>query len=508
MDPSERAPLAKQIQQIAHEDQPYINIFNSKELWAFDSTWTSLSETDLLMLSTTNYHDSWKDLSHPSETNIAYAHPYELVYFSPFVIFSDSIARQYTNPIYPGLYERDPKDPNNAYAPVMAKSLPTWNDDKTIATIEIRQDMVFSDGETVTVDDIVNSFHMHMTPQWSVAHYSTLMAHIANYDSVVKINDTHLEITLIDPYFLATELFSVPILDMSEIGTPSATTSYGAIPAVGPKGDGVNGYDFNTDAYRFHGAGPFKYATDGIDAIAGNVMLERVADYWNGGDGTIETIQFLKYGSKELALSDLQDGLIHVIDSDFNLGIPDIEGKSGVAYKLVSDLETHFMSINMDHPIIGTGIDTPLGQSDPSRAEEAARYVRKAIASILPKERIINEILGQKGSLGTSLWPDVAAGYDNTITPFTYDEELAWSYMEMAGYSASASSQTTSDTSTTTRDPTTTTSDPTTTTSDPTITTSDQDTVDKTTDTPSVSLAIVPILLGIIPARILLHKKK
>ncbi|MHA2248753.1 MAG: ABC transporter substrate-binding protein [Candidatus Kariarchaeaceae archaeon] len=581
LEPAQRALIAPQIQQYAYDDQPYINVVNTAGVWAYDAAWTSLRPIDLIFFGSTNKADGWKDLSHPSETDIVYAHSYELTEFIPFAIQS-YIAAQYMNPIYPGLYERDPDDVNKAFAPVMAKSLPTWNDNKTIATIEVRDDMTFSDGEAVTVEDIVNSFHMHMTPAWSVGSYAGLTTYIDTNDSVSVVNSTHMEIKLIDPYFLAVGLMGVSVFDIDDVGTPSATTSYGGVTAVGPKGDGTNNYDFNTNAYKFSGAGPFKYAIDGIDATAGDVKLERVTDYWNGGDGTLQTIQFNKYGSKLAALSHLQGGEIHIIDAEFYLEPGEVEGLVGVDYEIVADFGTQMMTINMDHPILGTGIDTPLGQADPSRAEEAARYIRQAISHLVPRDYIVDDILKGVGLAGTTLWPQLALGYNNSLEPFTYDIELARSYMEMAGYSmniftstttiTSSSSQTTSIPITTTSYPpptttypttttsyppptttypttttsyppptttypttttsnpttttsyppptssypTTTTNNPTTTTSIPTTTTSDSTTTtsipttttnDPTTPTVSLSLALVPILFGVVSAAILLRLK-
>ncbi|MHA2250297.1 MAG: ABC transporter substrate-binding protein [Candidatus Kariarchaeaceae archaeon] len=318
-DPAKRALIAPDIQQFMHDDQPYINIFNTAGLWAYDASWTSLTATDLMFFGTTNYADGWKDLDHPTKNDIVYAHSYELTEFIPFAIQS-YIAAQYLNPIFPGLYERDVTDPNIAYKPVIAKTLPIWNTERTVASIEINPNAKFSNGNPVTVEDVANSFRMHMTRAWST-NYATLTTYIASNDSIAVV-DGKLEITLIEPYFRANELFSVPILDMSEVGTPEA-----------PLGDGVNGYDFNTNAEKFHGAGPFVYAVDGIDAASGNVRIVADSDYWNGVP-KLNSIEFRNYRSKEAALSDLQGGTVQIIDAEFYLEPGEVEGLAGVDYKI------------------------------------------------------------------------------------------------------------------------------------------------------------------------------
>ena len=431
LDLTKRMELALPIQQYMYDDQPYINIINTQGLWTYDEDWTTLTRDDLLMLATTNACDHFKDLSHPGETDLVYAHSYALTEFSPFAIQS-YIAAVYINPIFPGLYERDADHAQFAFEPIMAAAMPTWDDTSTIATIDIVDNAEFSTGEAVTIDDVVNSFHMTMTPAWSVANYATLKTYIANNDSIVKIDADTLQITLKDPYFLANQLFSIPIFDMDEIGTPNADVSYGGITAVGPKGGWENKTDFNTAtvAMDYHGAGPFEY--EAIDATAGNVKLKRVVDYWNGGDGDIETIQFNKY-TKDSALSAIQGGDVHIIDAEFYLEPGEIEGIDGVTSEKITDFGTQMMVVNMDHPILGTGVDTPLGQDDPTKAEEAARYIRQAVSHATPRADIVETILKGVGTAGTTLWPDAAAGYDKTLLPYEYDLEAAQLLIEKAG---------------------------------------------------------------------------
>ncbi|MHA2252941.1 MAG: ABC transporter substrate-binding protein [Candidatus Kariarchaeaceae archaeon] len=226
LDTDARRGFAWDIQSIVFEQQPYISIVNPVNIWAYDSAWSGITGDDFtLLLSTLNLRDGWKDINNPSTKDIVYGHPFEISELGPFSSRS-YIQKQITNPLYPGLYERDPFE----FAPIIANSLPSWNENNTIATIEINSNATFVTGNPVTVDDIVNSFHMHMTPAWSTGWYNSLVSQIASNDSVIKLDTSHLQITLNQPYFNALQLFSVPILDLDEIGTPSMTISYGGIP--------------------------------------------------------------------------------------------------------------------------------------------------------------------------------------------------------------------------------------------------------------------------------------
>jgi len=89
----------------------------------------------------------------------------------------------------------------------------------------------------------------------------------------------------------------------------------------------------------------------------------------------------------------------------------------------------------MRHPVFGTGVDTPLGKSDPSKAAEAAKYVRQAISHCINRQGIIDTIIAGYGSPGlTTAVTKVTAGYDSSLTPYSYDLELAKSLLAAAGY--------------------------------------------------------------------------
>ena len=86
------------------------------------------------------------------------------------------------------------------------------------------------------------------------------------------------------------------------------------------------------------------------------------------------------------------------------------------------------MSINLRHPVMGTGELTPLG------TPEAAKYVRQAISHAVPRQTIVDEILEGLGAPATTAIPDSVIGYDDTLEPYAYDLDLAIDLMESAGY--------------------------------------------------------------------------
>ena len=86
------------------------------------------------------------------------------------------------------------------------------------------------------------------------------------------------------------------------------------------------------------------------------------------------------------------------------------------------------MSINMLHPVMGTGELTPVGTA------EAAKWIRKAISHACPRDIIVEEILNGLGAAASVTIPDAIAGFDDTLEPYAYDLDLAIDYMEDAGF--------------------------------------------------------------------------
>lgn len=91
------------------------------------------------------------------------------------------------------------------------------------------------------------------------------------------------------------------------------------------------------------------------------------------------------------------------------------------------------LGFNMFHPVFGTGVETPLGTSNSSRALEAARYVRQAISHAIPRENIITTLdLNATSAVGAfhPTWP----GYDDSLSPYEYNITRALELMALAGY--------------------------------------------------------------------------
>jgi hypothetical protein len=92
----------------------------------------------------------------------------------------------------------------------------------------------------------------------------------------------------------------------------------------------------------------------------------------------------------------------------------------------------------MLHPIFGTGVATPLGMANSSRAAEAAKYVRQAISYAIPRQQIAEELNLTTNpeyiGLGITPYHPLWQGFDSTLQPYEYNLTKAKELLARAGY--------------------------------------------------------------------------
>ncbi|MHA2251396.1 MAG: ABC transporter substrate-binding protein, partial [Candidatus Kariarchaeaceae archaeon] len=343
LDVTNRLDLAKQIQAIVYADQPYINLAHPATLWPFHDD-LEVDDGTLLLLNLGQLGAGWQDMNHLSKSEVLYAHAYETAEFLP-LLQSSYISQQYLRIVYPGLYVRDPQDQYFSYQPLIAKSMPVFQDNNQVITIELNPEATFSDGSTVSVEDVVNSFNLYLDPDISypASEYPPYFR-----DTIVQATDsTHIQLTLNQPadFRILGMIATVPIMKQAQVGIPADYLANSSLLE-----------DFNSRPWNFSGAGPFQFTADGFEfagtytKYAKQMVLHKVENYWNG-EVNLDTIEFRYYEYKDPALPYLQDGTIDIADGQFWWWESDVEAISRVAYMMIPDLTTRFISVNMDHPI-------------------------------------------------------------------------------------------------------------------------------------------------------------
>jgi ABC-type transport system substrate-binding protein len=94
------------------------------------------------------------------------------------------------------------------------------------------------------------------------------------------------------------------------------------------------------------------------------------------------------------------------------------------------------VAFNMLHPIFGTGVETPLGQSNQTRASEAARYVRQAISHTIDRQWIVENLASewQPAEQGITPVTRAMAGFNPSLQPYSLNLTEARRLLSLAGY--------------------------------------------------------------------------
>jgi peptide/nickel transport system substrate-binding protein len=198
----------------------------------------------------------------------------------------------------------------------------------------------------------------------------------------------------------------------------------------------INGHSYTGPV----GTGPYKWVD--YDPVAQVVHLERNDNFWNAtGLKNMGLFQIKDYyirfiADKTSALAALKNGEVDMLDYNYQMqnDIPSIDASWGKVINLDGVGRQEF-GYNMRHPVFGTGVDTPLGQSDPSKAAEAARYIRVAFDYAIPRNLIINNLLSGFGVPGVTPMLPTQPFYNDAISSRPYDLSQAKHYLELAGYS-------------------------------------------------------------------------
>jgi oligopeptide transport system substrate-binding protein len=200
------------------------------------------------------------------------------------VMSQDVLSFTMLNATNEGLYRLDA---DQKVIPGVAEAAPTYNDDKTVITIKLRQDTKWSNGDPVTAHDFVFAWQRAIDPKVAAPYGAYFMeGKIKNASEIVagkaKLED--LGIKAVDDYTL--EITLVRALPYIE--------SYLTFPLFFPQNKKfveAEGDKFASDATHLLFNGPFKMTK--WDGPTGTEwVLEKNADYVNAKDVTLEKINF------------------------------------------------------------------------------------------------------------------------------------------------------------------------------------------------------------------------
>ena len=418
VDPVERENLGYDLQEIIYEDLPGIALVYPRSLFGFKEGLVGID--DLLIASANHRVENWDD---PDDHEIKYAIPADLKEPNYYVV-SSFYDLQWMQGVYGSPAKR--AQDSHGWEPEVALNWTVSDiiDDKINITMFLDPTAKFSNGDFVLPSDVKFSYELHMTPAVGSGSYGTYTYWFGSNDSISIVggNDVAgggLLFELTGVFNLAESLMYNPIIQKTTVETAISTYGYDIFNEV-PLDPGANvGDDLVMSC------GPWMLTE--YDPILSIAHCEP-NPYWHGTPTDLDHFYLTYISGKDNAVASLISGEIDIMDAQYFPDLSDFEGVTGIEGVLVKDPSHQEMSINMRHPVMGTGELTPVGTA------EAAKYIRKAISHATPRDVIVDEILNGLGAPATTAIPDSVVGYDDTLEPYIYDLDIARDYVEQAGF--------------------------------------------------------------------------
>jgi ABC-type transport system substrate-binding protein len=205
-------------------------------------------------------------------------------------------------------------------------------------------------------------------------------------------------------------------------------------------------------AYVYGPIGDGAYMYRGYDPVSQTATLTQWSGYWNAtglqgmGQFTAKTIHIQSILAKDAAIAALGNKQVNFLDTNYTFNPQDITAMQKLGFTVVKVADPangwQEMPLNDNAPIWGTGAGTPAGSLPGATAATqaaAARNVRKALSYLVPRQQIIDNLLGGLGVPGvTQYYPTagVIKGGDiySGIKANPYDPTAAASFLAAAGY--------------------------------------------------------------------------
>jgi peptide/nickel transport system substrate-binding protein len=272
--------------------------------------------------------------------------------------------------------------------PMLAES---WevNDDETVYTFTLRDDVAFQSGNAFTSADVVGS--LELIEESASASFLYGMAGIESYEAV----DEHtVSVTLSAPNHLFLQILPLYSFSMSDT-------------ALVEENGGAEWLNTNTA-----GSGP--YLVDSWDPST-EAVLSRNEDYWGEAPAIDDvTVRFITEGSNRVQL--LSRGEIDLALEVPPNNVAQLEETDGVVIDSRPSNRTLFFAMNN----AVEPFDDPL--------------VRRAISYAIPHEQLIDDVMQGQASRMMSAVPSSMPGFDDSSYEYDYDLDRARELLAEAGY--------------------------------------------------------------------------
>jgi len=370
------------------------------------------------------------------------------------------------------LQEPDPRC--SCYIPGTAQNI-TSSPDGTTWTVNIKPGVMFQDGVEVTADDFLFTQYAETNANTASTSLGSNIQYLGSKVSFKFLNgttrvddNTGPGVPETDGWWNATSRyqfqFHLPAVYAFTLDTYAATTPFPmhimekfpfSTWDSSPFSTASGPYTYTWDTKQYGGSGSYTatgpvgagaYEMQSYDFTNNIATLTKFPGYWNAtglqsmGQFSVNTYKVQWISSKDAAIAALKNGQVDLLDYNYGLAKDKatLQAIPNVNIITATELGWQEMGFNMNSPIFGTGTATPAGTSDPTKAADAARDIRKAVSHMIPRDLIVSSLLNGAGyPLASFLGPGWGVWYDPTLTPDTYDLNAAASLLQQAGYSVS-----------------------------------------------------------------------
>lgn len=347
----------------------------------------------------------------------------------------------------------------------------------TVWIFNITHGIKFTNGEELDARDVVYTVRYALSPAWGYQLESYLASFITSNTTVYWPGeagtrgasfglDEHAVIVNMTapwgtfrPDFGGLSIFPASVLVNSSTGIPAYSAwvpnthdmtrfAYTAFSL----GDQVGSYKYyGKNGTLLTGTGPIgagPYMFVHYDTTTGIVHLTKNPNYFQKAaleaKGEFGITDYYIKGvtsGPDAAKTDLKNGVAQVLDTNYQWGaLVGTLDPSWSKYIVVPAYGCQEMGFNMQHPVLGTGLGTPVGNATHGLAAQAALDVRLAFEAMVPKQQIIDTLLSGFGSYGvTSPVTRRTIGFDATLPLRNYTSQAqataaAIGFLQAAGY--------------------------------------------------------------------------
>ncbi|MFD1513000.1 ABC transporter substrate-binding protein [Halomarina rubra] len=279
--------------------------------------------------------------------------------------------------------------------------------DGTTATLTLREDATFHNGDTVTAEDFIATYRRFVDEEYESfigmtddegvsgakqSYYGGYL--LSKVTNVEASSETELTIELDSQY--APFLRNLAVFAM----------------AVMPKSLIEEGHDFSSDPV---GSGPFSF--DEWDTSNQRIRLAANGEYW-GTTPSVGEVVFQGVGDNSTRTQQLVAGESHIIDGMDAQSIQTLENSDAASVQRTEGMTVGYLAFNM------------------ARVEAFRdKRVRQAINYAINTQAIVENIYKGLATRASQPVPPTVMGHNENVDPYPHDPEQAQSLLEEAGYS-------------------------------------------------------------------------